>query len=107
MSNGFKIQLREYVTLRPRGDRDMTAGSDCSDYKVVLINGEGKETNVGTFDGFDNFWTIHHDPDQVRAAAMKTLTKKAAFFGATILPAAKFRPTPPRPAKSKWTKVNA
>jgi hypothetical protein len=107
MPNGFKIQLREYVTRRPNGDRDMSGGKDCSDYKVVLIKDTDAESVIQTFSGFDNFWSSHRDAAQVRAEATKVLNDKAKFFGATILKPAKFRPAPPRPAKTKWVKTNA
>jgi hypothetical protein len=105
MESGFKIVLREFVSRQPNGDRDTSGGSDCSDYKVVLINAEGKETVLRSFSGFDQFWTSHKPKSETLGAATKLLQEKADFFGAKVLKAELYRPTPPRPPKKAWTKV--
>jgi hypothetical protein len=94
----FQIQLREYISKKPKGDRDMTGGSDCSDYEVVLINGK-EESVLKKFSGFDNFRVGHKEPQGVRKEAMDYLKTQAKFFGATVLELIKFRP---RPAKTEW-----
>ena len=100
----MKIQLREYITRKPNGDRDPTPGTDCSDYEVVLINGK-KETVLKSFNGFDDFWTSHHDPIRVRKDAEKYLASQRDFFDAEEIPAEKFRPAPPKPQPTVWQKV--
>ena len=83
----FKIQLREFISKKPNGDRDTTGGTDSSSFAVVLIGGQG-ETTLAEFSGYDSMWC---SPRNDRPLAQKYLDEKAVFFNAEILPTQKYR----------------